>query len=467
VLAACRRHGFPSAGTRVVVAVSGGADSLCLLLVLDALRPVLGCALTVAHVHHGLRGAEADRDQAFVLGLAAEMGLPCLVERVDVRAGKRPRESEEAAARRLRYAALRRLAASAGAECIAVAHTLDDQAETVLQHLLRGAGIDGLAGMRAHQGDVARPLLEISRRQVEDCLRAFGRAPCQDATNGDRRYQRNAVRLDVLPALERLNPRARQALARGASILAQDAEYLRLAAGEALARLRLTGPPPGIALDRAGLAALHPGLRAHVLRQAWEEAAGTRDGLGQSHLLALDALVLGGAGTVCASLPKGQAAEVAGGTFRLFPAALIRTGSPSTVELPVPGTVRFGPWRVRTRAVATGELPWLEVPEAVDSVQVVLRADSLCLPLRVRGRLPGDRLRPPGVHGHRKLQDILVDAKVPRSERDHIPLVVDESGIVWVAGFMQDARTRVLTGADSVVVMRAWRTETGHEGLFH
>lgn len=272
--AAIRRADLlPETGT-VVVACSGGADSLALLA---ALRDLCGgpgtsfpaVRLHVAHLDHGLRGERGAADAEFVRGVAAAWGLPATIGGVGPAERAAWRGSVEAAARQARYRFLRGVARDSGAAAIALGHTADDQAETVLLHLVRGSGLDGLAGMRPRAGDLVRPLLDLWRRDTEAFCRARGLDYREDETNRDPRFLRNRVRHELLPLLATYQPRIRETLARNAPILARDAAYLDAAAADALLRTQV--PAVGdeaAALDRQALRDLPSALRARVLRRA-------------------------------------------------------------------------------------------------------------------------------------------------------------------------------------------------------
>ena len=238
-----RRHRLAQPGDRVLVALSGGADSVALLFVLrDLEREGALIVAGAAHLHHGLRGADADEDQAFCARLAARLGLPLATERADVaglaRASKR---SVEDAARTARHAFFARAAASLGADAVAVAHTEDDQAETFLLRLLRGAGPRGLAGIRPRAGLVIRPLIEISREAVRADLSSRGEAFREDASNADLRFPRNRVRHELLPYLRsQFSPGLSRVLAREAAVARQDEEFLHDQAIELARRIVLT-----------------------------------------------------------------------------------------------------------------------------------------------------------------------------------------------------------------------------------
>lgn len=212
-LCALRQYSLFSQGDRIAVGVSGGADSVALLRFLAALRPQFGWDLVVCHIHHGLRGAEADRDECFVRALAEQLGLPCAVSRIDAAAlALRDHISVEEAGRMARYAFFAQTAGEGGR--IATAHTLDDSIETVLMNLVRGTGLRGLCGIPRIRGNIVRPLLDCTRAEVEDYLGALGQSYCTDSTNLTDDYTRNRIRHDILPRLCALNPNFPGAMAR-------------------------------------------------------------------------------------------------------------------------------------------------------------------------------------------------------------------------------------------------------------
>jgi tRNA(Ile)-lysidine synthase len=427
-----------------------------MLHILSLLAGELALDLHVAHVQHGLRGAAAAADADFVQAQAAALHLPCTVLAVDVLGARTARESLEAAARRVRYAALRALAASLGATAIATGHTLDDQAETLLLHLLRGAGLDGLAGMRPRRHDLARPLLAVTHAETTAYCHALGLQARDDLTNHDTRFRRNAVRHDLLPRLRPYNNRIAETLARAAALLADDADYLWQAAEARLAALRVPAPPHALAFQVSGYRALPAALRRRVVRQAVAEVAGTIDGLRAEHVESIDALLVRGQAGRRWQLPRQVRVEVAGELAIVTRAEAPMAPPPGLpVALPVPGACSFGPWQITAQCGPRQQA----LPAAPDPVSIGHRAccDRRAIhgALSVRSRLAGDRLRPLGLHGSRKLQDLLVDRKVPREQRQAVPVVCDEQGIIWVAGFALDERVAVHRGTTEVVILIA------------
>jgi tRNA(Ile)-lysidine synthase len=435
-----RDHDLAQPGQRVLAAVSGGPDSTCLLLTLAALRRSLGFELHAAYFDHGLRGASASaREERFARQLAGRLGVPFHTGRGDVRAHARARHrSIEDAARELRYRFLAQAARRARCAAVATGHTRDDQAETVLLHLLRGAGLRGLAAMAPASAwpfpakgapALVRPLLALARAETEACCRAAGVAPLRDPSNRSTAFLRNRVRRELLPLLRRYNPRVDDALARLAGAASADVALLESLAADAL------GAQPArdgtVRLPRRRLAALPLALQRHTMRLAAARALGDGRDLSDRHVAALLHAARGPTGATL-DLPRGLRAEVARDALVLSTAPLRHsTALPAgQVALAVPGRARFGPWQLEAKLLA--RRPVRLTPRKTS--YVYLDAAACGSRLSVRRRLPADRFHPLGLAGPKKLQDFFVDAHVPRAERDAVPLVCAARGIAWIAG---------------------------------
>ena len=446
-----RRHAMLAGGETVLVAVSGGADSVALLHLLHALAPSWRLTLHVLHVDHGLR-PESAADGEFVRRLGARLGVPVDVERVRVGAG-----SVEAAARAARYAALEAWAERLGAARIAVGHTLDDQAETVLMRVLDGAGVRGLAAIPPVRGRIIRPLVEFRREALRAMLTGEGIAWVEDPTNRDPKFRRNRVRHELLPLLEASYATdVVEALARVARLARESVDALdraatleldRLIAEEEGKRGTLLGcpSPRDITLPRSALAGLPSSVAAEVLRQA-AARLGSR--------APLRAWAHRGLRRVLAEPPPrrpfrlgGVSVEVSGDRIRvgarpgppLPPRAL---GVPGRVELPEIG-----------RALETRVLPaaGYAVPREAD--RVAFDAGRLPRTLLVRSRRRGDRLVAFG-GGERRLKSLLIDAGIPRWDRNRLPLVEADGQIVWVAGLRRAAAAPITAESQEIVEIR-------------
>lgn len=451
-LATITRFDLIPRGARVLAAVSGGADSVALAHVLARLAPDLGCTLAgIAHLHHGLRGDDADGDAAFAEALADRLGVPCVTRREDVAAhAAAAGESMEAAARRVRYAFLDAAADRLGATHIATGHTADDQAETVLMRLMRGAGLHGLSGIRARNGRIIRPLLEARRADIEAFLTAMGEPWRDDASNADQAIARNRVRHAVMPAIRAAGgDGVVDAMARTASLIQDDADELERRAIEIAPAVVLQDGR----IDTAALGALSPAIARRVIRRALEAVAGGRF-LSLEHVEAVRSLIREDAPSAV-QLP-GVIVTQDAGVIRMA-AADVEPASAFETALDVPGAAEVpGTGLVvsaEVGAVTPGELAGLRAGADAVAVQGVDTAR-----LTVRSRRPGDALRPLGGPGRRKLQDVFVDRKVARAERDRVPVVVDDRGrIVWVVGHTIADEFRVTSPEGRVLLLKVRR----------
>jgi tRNA(Ile)-lysidine synthase len=416
------------------VAVSGGSDSVGLLRALHALAPGLGLELSVAHLDHGARGEAGRRDAAFVSELAGSLGLPCDLGEW---APTRPAHFE-ADARRARYAWLTDVARGRGAAAVAVGHTRDDQAETILHRVVRGTGLRGLAGIPRRRPLAAgltlvRPLLDVGRDDIRAYLAACGQPFRDDATNADVARTRARIRHELLPRLAAdYNPKVADALVRLGSF-AEASERLRGRGHRACLRVALVeAGAERIVLRRRPLAGMHPHESAEVVRLAWRRAGWPERGMRAEHWGALGGLARADAGRV--QVAGGAEGRAERGRLVLTRRAAADPVTPPVREaapLPVPGATPWGSGRV----VATLG------PEAPRDETVDL--DALVLPLVVRAPAAGDRFDPLGMDGHTTpLSDFLRGRRVPRSGRGAVPLVCDQAGIVWVVGHRIAHRVR-------------------------
>ena len=412
-------------GEAVLVAVSGGSDSVALLDVLGALRESLGLTLTVVHVHHGLR-PEADAEAEGVRRLCERLGVACHVERVTVRRAP-PWDGLEAESRRARHAALERVARVVGAARIATGHTADDQAETVLMRLLQGAGPRGLGGIAPVRGPLIRPLIETRRPAIEEYLGGRGLTWAEDPSNRDVRFLRNRIRHDLLPFMAELTGASVvEALGRSAAAARAAVADLEERARAELARLA-TRDGAGWSLDVGALAEGPIELAAEVLRQAAALLGETRPLRGPAQR-ALRRL-LGEAPPRRAARLGRLAVERSGRRLRVGPVAL-----PALVARvwPVPGALALPEINARLGARIVARTGDYTVPRAPG--RAAFDADALPSALAVRARRRGDVFSPFGAPALRRLKSFLIDAGVPRWQRPRTPLVEAGGEIIWVAG---------------------------------
>lgn len=448
------QHGMIKNGETVLVAVSGGADSLALLYGLYALRAQLGCRFHVVHLNHCLR-PDAGEDADCVQRHASRLELPCTVQHVEVsHLVKQWKLSVEAAGRRARYQFYETVCEEVGATKVALGHHQGDTAETVLMNLVRGSGTTGLKGIAPVRDlKIIRPLIGFTRQQIESFLASIDVTPLQDLTNTDRRYLRNRIRHELLPLLEGdYNPNIRVGLTRTADVLGAESEYLDTIAQTAfeVCRIQRTDKtiavPNGIRLDRTKFREYHIALQRRMLRLGVSEMLGDMSDLYFVHCEGLLNLIEGNAPNAIFALPKGL-------RFRREYQHLIfeRCGSfgdPLPVEsesfaylLTVPGktTITVLSAEITAEVGDVSSYETLVIPdgkfEAMFDYEKLRDVFSEAFLFRVRNRQRGDRFQPYGMRGTKKIKDFLIDAKVPRYERDSIPLLVCGDKILWLIGY--------------------------------
>jgi len=459
VLDTIQRHALLRRNARVLVALSGGSDSVALLRLLRELEQAGELTVVgVAHLNHALR-PDAGRDEQFCRALADELGVAYRSEIIDVRARAAASGiSIEDAGRRARYEFFDRVADELNADAIATGHTKDDQAETFLLRLLRGAGPRGLAGIHPRVGRVIRPLLDTSRDELRAYLASLDQAFCDDVTNDDVSIPRNRVRHELLPLLrERFSPSIKDVLAREAFIARQDEDRLEQEAIDLASSIVLRGETRDtVELDRSALIALHPAIAVRVARLALQQVAPARF-VGFDHIERLLEFARQPDERGTLSLP-GQHVMRRGQTLVLSKARFKPFSNSFQVLLSIPGEVTFGHWAVSAarcrKADQAGELDWEH-----RRWEAVLDAEKVSPVLTVRARRPGDRFKPLGMGGReKKLQDLLVDRKIERERRDSLPLVVDEMDrILWVVGEAVSEDFRVTEPSRAVIFLKARR----------
>src|SRR5436190_12066976 len=408
-LQAARDSGLVPEGAPLLVMLSGGADSVCLLDV--AVR--LGARVEALHVNYGLRGEDSDADERFCIELCERLGVTLHVEGVTLGS----EANLQAAAREARYAAAERLA-----ECgYAAAHTASDQAETVLYRLVTSPGRRALLGMEARRGRLVRPLLRVSSDDTREHCRRRGLEWREDASNADPRFARARIRHEVMPVLREISPRAEETIVETAEQLRDEAEVLDAAAAE---------------VSLAELDAHPPALARLALRRAAGQPISRRDA---------DAILAARSGTKSFDLPGGLRAVVEYGTVRFTRA---REGvPPEPVALRVPGAATFGSWHLEARHGDVGDAVLSGVGDAVT----------------VRAWRDGDRMRPAGLGGSKSLQDIFTDRKVPRELRRSLPVIEVDGEIAWVAGVAVGERFRAVPGHPAVALSASLHSAALHE----
>ena len=439
IIQAIADHRLFDEGDTVVVAVSGGADSVALLHVLASMD-VLRLKLVVAHLNHMLRGVESDDDENFVRELAARYGLPAEFAAVEVKGVSREKKlSLEEAGRVARYDFLNVVARRHRARSIALAHHADDQAETVLMRLVRGAGATGLCAISPRSaGNLVRPLLTVTRDEIEAYLSQKGLAYRTDSTNSDIVFLRNRVRLELIPYLETYNPAIRDRLVATADALARDEEVLEGVTDAAFAR-HGREERGAVTLDVAGCREEPAGVRLRLYRRAVLRAKGDLERISSGHLRDIDRMLLSPKPHMMLSLPDEMRVAKSYATISFFPAPA--AAHPAGYETVIAGTGVYdlpGGYRL---TVEEG------IPSAAWEVhsprEACFDGEAAPFPWLLRTFRAGDRIVPFGMTGHKKVKDLFIDEKVPMDRRRRIPLLFSGNRLLWVGTVRVSAEAAV------------------------
>jgi tRNA(Ile)-lysidine synthase len=425
------RNDILDEGDKVLVACSGGPDSLALVHLLYRLKDEYSLALAVAHVNHMFRGAESDAEEAFVVDFCRCMNLPCYHAAIDVPAyietsGRSPQD----AARVKRYHYLRQVAETIGGAKIATGHHRDDQAETILLHMFRGAGSAGLSGMKAKGDGIIRPVLDVTRQELESYCQEHGLHPQIDSSNLKNNYLRNYLRRELMPLLEkRFNTNLTETLCRTATLIGDEHEFITHHAIDLWPTV-VEEANQRIILDCQRLCSLHIAMQREIFRMAIEKKQGSLKGITFFHVERLLELAEDKNVGSIVELPGGLGARKGYDVIILeaLPVQVTPSGiAPPGILLMIPGVTYIEPLGLMVMATLSDVRP-----QQVQEESVVFDWQRLTPPLSVRTRQDGDRFRPYGLAGSKKLKDFFIDAKVPREKRDYIPIVCDEQGIVGV-----------------------------------
>ena len=433
----------PAGGT-VLCAVSGGADSMCLLHLLLSLGERRGFSVVAAHFNHHLRGEASDGDQRFVEDWCRERGVPCFTGEGDVAAeASRTGRGTEDAARTLRYAFLERAAEQEGACRIATAHQADDNLETLLLRLARGTGLAGMSGIPPRRGNIVRPLLEVGRADILAYLAEYGIPHREDESNRDLSTPRNLVRHQVVPALRQLNPSLVAAAVRAQRGLRQDEAYLNAQAAKAVAMAQVS--EEGVTVFASALSNLPEAVAVRAARRLWGMT--DRKDCSTAHLRAILALARGDSPSARADLPGGWEAR------RVYDRLMLCRRGEKTAPPPAPAVLDLsgetcwaGQWLLRC---AMGTAP---EEQTKNPALFPLACDTIKGTLAVRARRPGDRLKLAGREGTKTVKKWMVECKVPRALRDALPVLEDESGIVAVFGVGVAERCAAAPGSHALLV---------------
>ena len=451
------------AGGLVLCAVSGGKDSMCLLHFLHALGQTRGFSVLAGHYNHHLRGAESDRDAAFVADWCRARGIPCVSGGGDVAAeAARCGAGIEETARRMRYDFLAQTAEARGAARIATAHNADDNAETLLLHLTRGCGLHGLTGIPPRRDAIVRPLLTTGREEIEAYLALHALPHVEDSTNADTAFARNLLRHEVLPVLRRLNPRLTENVTATIRTLRADDDFLRARAAERAARAARLGDD--LVIETREIADAPSAVAPRVVRRLLEQMDAGHAAGGGVHLSAVVDLARGDDPSAMLHLPGGLLVQrVYRDMLFTFDADPLPPFKPVPLNLSGETVIPGSPWHIFCETAAAPAQP----PK--DGYTFYLNCAMINGAVRLRPRETGDTVTLPN-RGSKTVKKLFIDAKVPRREREQVPILADDSGVLAVGGFGPSAPHLAQPGAPAYKITILPKTDERsirHAGTRH
>ncbi|SHI07507.1 tRNA(Ile)-lysidine synthase [Sporanaerobacter acetigenes DSM 13106] len=453
ILNTIKKHNLIENGDNVLVGVSGGPDSMALLYALLSIQTEISFSLYIAHVNHGVRGREADEDEKFVEKISGKLGIPFYSKKIDMEGYAREHKlSSEDAGRRLRYKFFREVLLSINGGKIAVAHNKNDQAETLIMRFFRGTGLDGLKGMEYRNGDIIRPLLDISRNEIEDYILEKNINTRLDRTNLENIYNRNKIRLELIPYIvDNFNPNIVDTLWRTSRTMSNDSEFLEEFSKERYRELVKVEDKNSIILCRQKFSREHIAIKQRIIRHSIYNLTGTLDGISEIHVRNVLELFERGDTGKSVDLPNRLEVKTS------YDDLIFRIKN-----LNVNNNYKYS----LKRGQATYVKEWNSIFKMevypMEKIQLNFKDrfikyfdyDKIKGEIYIRNRRLGDTIQPFGMSGNKKLKDLFIDKKIPIDEREKIPILVDKNDIIWVVGLRTSEKYKITPYTKNVLVIK-------------
>lgn len=453
ILNTIKKHNLIENGDNVLVGVSGGPDSMALLYALLSIQTEIPFSLYIAHVNHGVRGREADEDEKFVEKISGKLGIPFYSKKIDMEGYAREHKlSSEDAGRRLRYKFFREVLLSINGGKIAVAHNKNDQAETLIMRFFRGTGLDGLKGMEYRNGDIIRPLLDISRNEIEDYILEKNINTRLDRTNLESIYNRNKIRLELIPYIvDNFNPNIVDTLWRTSRTMSNDSEFLEEFSKERYRQLVKVEDKNSIILCRQKFSREHIAIKQRIIRHSIYNLTGTLDGISEIHVRNVLELFERGDTGKSVDLPNRLEVKTS------YDDLIFRIKN-------LNGNKNYKYSLKRGQATYVKEWNSIFKMEVypIEKIQLNFKDrfikyfdyDKIKGEIYIRNRRLGDTIQPFGMSGNKKLKDLFIDKKIPIDEREKIPILVDKNDIIWVVGLRTSEKYKITSYTKNVLVIK-------------
>ncbi|MCE5194249.1 MAG: tRNA lysidine(34) synthetase TilS [Nitrospiraceae bacterium] len=439
-----QKHSMITESDHLLVGLSGGPDSVCLLILLKQIQEIYKFKLSALYVNHNLRPNETPEEIKFCTDLCKKFNILFFVESVDVISyAKKASLNKQEAARELRYKTFEEIAYKIGASKITLAHNADDQTETFFMRILRGSGLKGLTGIPPVRGKIIRPLIEIAREEIEIFLEASSQSYAVDSSNLKKDYLRNWFRLSIMSEFKKKNPELIKTVSRMCNIFREEDRYLEIITTKTLMRLITRKTDDMIELFLVPLETTDKAILYRIIRRAIDSVKGLR-GISFIHVEDIIDLIKNGRSGDRINLPKGIR------VIKGYSTLILTSKLPEKIgqyTLNLPGELLIKEANLLIRAAFT------EDKETLDKSTMLFDVDKIKSPLIVRSRKEGDFFYPAGFGRKKKLQDFFVDERIPRDERDTIPIVLSDKDIIWVAGYRADERFKITSNTKEALLL--------------
>ncbi|MTI68048.1 MAG: tRNA lysidine(34) synthetase TilS [Firmicutes bacterium] len=444
----------------IIVGVSGGPDSMAMLDVLLKLKDKLNFNLFVAHINHGVREIEADKDELYVKNFCKSNNIPFYSEMINMDVyAKENKLSKEEAGREIRYNFFNELKRKLNGAKIAVAHNKNDQCETLLMRFLRGTGLDGLKGMEYKNGNIIRPLLDISRREIEDYCLDNNLNPRIDKSNLKPIYRRNKIRLELIPYIEKnFNPSLNDALSRTSKIIKRDQAFLEITTKKAFKEISNKKSKKVYVLDIKKFNKLHISIKARVIRYTLEKIMGNLKGIEQKHVESIIELIKENKAGKRINIIKDILIVMRYDKF-VIKKRKTKDETITNKRLEINNCNKIKDYNIEVSIVNKNEFNINKKHRFIKYFDY----DKIEGGLYVKTRKPGDRFTPLGMKGSKKLKDFFIDEKIPRDKRDSIPLICDDNNIIWIVGFRISELYKVTEATKRFLKIKIDKEDIGEE----
>ncbi len=449
-----KKHNLVNYGDKIILGVSGGPDSICMLHILNYLKDEFNIKIYAAHLNHKIRGIEAQKDAMYVAKICDIMRVPCFIRAIDVPAYcKEKGVSVEEGARILRYNMFFEIKDKISADKIAIAQNINDQSETVIMRMMRGTGLQGLKGIQYKREDgIIRPLLDIDRQDIEKYCEQNNLNPRIDQTNLEEIYTRNKIRLKLIPYMvENFNPNLKESIARMTNVLKDDSDFIMEQSNKAFDDVCSKISENMISVDVDKFMNTHKALKNRIIRKSIDYILGNIKGIDQKHIEDVNDLIDSDKNNVRIDLPKGILVYKKNGSILFTDEEIIEEKISYDYSIPKSGYIKIK----ESNTIVESKILSIDEYEKSSSDKYVkfFDADKIKGSLHIRNRRNGDKIKLLGLGGSKKIKDLLIDLKIPKEQRDLIPILSDEKGIIWVIGHRMSENYKIDSNTNNILRM--------------